>query len=107
VEDVPLVEVHIGLLAHQIAVAATDTLDLGQGVHNLLLAIDLYCILISTHHLAPTQPVLSSPNCARSRRGIVGHTLVLSRRRMNWKLDFSPEMSDMMAVGVVVSVSKQ
>jgi len=26
---------------------------------------------------------------------------------MNWKLDFSPEMSDMMAVGVFVSVLQQ
>ena len=39
--DVPLVEVDVGLLADQVAVAATDTLDLGQGVHDLLLAIDL------------------------------------------------------------------
>ena len=37
----PLVEVDIGLLAHQVAVAATDTLYAGQGVHDLLLAIDL------------------------------------------------------------------
>lgn len=40
-EVVPLVEVDVGLLADQVAVAATDTLDLGQGVHDLLLAIDL------------------------------------------------------------------
>ena len=39
--DVPLVEVDIGLLADQVGVAATDTLDLGQGVHDLLLAIDV------------------------------------------------------------------
>ena len=39
--DVPLVQVHIGLLAHQIAVSTTDTLDLSQGVHDLLLAIDV------------------------------------------------------------------
>jgi len=39
--DVPLVEIDIGLLADQVGVAATDTLDLGQGVHDLLLAIDL------------------------------------------------------------------
>lgn len=38
---VPLVEVDIGLLADQVGVAATDTLDLGQGVHDLLLAINL------------------------------------------------------------------
>ncbi len=38
---VPLAEVDIGLLADQVGVAATDTLDLGQGVHDLLLAINL------------------------------------------------------------------
>ena len=38
---VPLVEVDIGLLADQVGVATTDTLDLGHGVHDLLLAIDL------------------------------------------------------------------
>ena len=44
---IPLVEIDIGLLADQVAVSATDTLDLGQGVHDLLLAINLYNILIS------------------------------------------------------------
>jgi len=34
-------EVDIGLLADQVGVAATDTLDLGQGVHDLLLAINV------------------------------------------------------------------
>ena len=38
---VPLVQVDIGLLANQVGVTATDTLDLGQGVHDLLLAIDV------------------------------------------------------------------
>ena len=38
---VPLAKVDIGLLADQVGVAATDTLDLGQGVHDLLLAINL------------------------------------------------------------------
>jgi len=36
-----LVEIDIGLLADQVGVATADTLDLGQGVHNLLLAIDV------------------------------------------------------------------
>jgi len=36
-----LAKVDIGLLADQIGVAATNTLDLGQGVHDLLLAIDV------------------------------------------------------------------
>lgn len=34
-------KVDIGLLADQVRVSATDTLDLGQGVHDLLLAIDV------------------------------------------------------------------
>lgn len=36
-----LVEVNISLLADQVGVTATDTLDLGQGVHNLLLAVNI------------------------------------------------------------------
>ena len=39
--DIPLVEVDIGLLADQVGVAATDTLDLGQGVHDLLLTLNI------------------------------------------------------------------
>ena len=39
--NVPLVEVDIGLLANQVGVAATDTLDLGQGVHDLLLTLNI------------------------------------------------------------------
>jgi hypothetical protein len=34
-------QINIGLLADQVGVAATDTLDLGQGVHDLLLSIDV------------------------------------------------------------------
>jgi hypothetical protein len=36
-----LAEIDIGLLADQVGVAATDTLDLGQGVHDLLFSIDV------------------------------------------------------------------
>lgn len=39
--SIPLVQIHIGLFAHQIGVTASDTLDLGEGVHDLLLAIDV------------------------------------------------------------------
>lgn len=39
--NVPLVEVDIGLLADQVGVAATDTLDLGQGIHDLLLTLNI------------------------------------------------------------------
>ena len=39
--NIPLVEVYVRLLADQVAVAAAHALDFGQGVHDLLLAIDL------------------------------------------------------------------
>jgi hypothetical protein len=38
---VPLVQVDISLLADKVGVAPSDTLDLGQGVHDLLLSIDI------------------------------------------------------------------
>ncbi len=38
-KGIPLVEIYVGLFAHQIGVAAPNTLDFGQGVHDLLLAI--------------------------------------------------------------------
>lgn len=37
---VPLVEIHIGLLADQVGVATTDTLYLGEGEHDLDLSVD-------------------------------------------------------------------
>ena len=46
--SVPLVKVHIGLLADQVGVAASDTLYLRQRVHDLDFAIDLlYVLLVS------------------------------------------------------------
>jgi len=39
--SVPLVQVDISLLADQIGVTSSDTLDLGQGVHDLLFSIDV------------------------------------------------------------------
>lgn len=39
--SVPLVEIDIGLLAHQVGVPATDTLYLSQGVHDLLFTVDI------------------------------------------------------------------
>ena len=38
---VPLVEINISLLADQVGVATADTLDLGQGVHDLLLTLNI------------------------------------------------------------------
>lgn len=39
--DAPLVEVNIGLLADQVGVPSSNTLDLGQGVHDLALSINV------------------------------------------------------------------
>jgi hypothetical protein len=39
--DIPLVEIDISLLADQVGVATANTLDAGQGVHDLLFAIDV------------------------------------------------------------------
>lgn len=38
---IPLVEIDISLLADQVGVATADTLDLGQGVHDLLLTLNI------------------------------------------------------------------
>ena len=38
---IPLAEVNVGLLAHNVGIAATNTLDLRQGVLNLALAINV------------------------------------------------------------------
>lgn len=38
---IPLVEVNIGLLANQVGVTTSDTLYFGQGVHNLLLTLNI------------------------------------------------------------------
>ena len=38
---IPLIQVHIGLFAYQVGVTASNAFDLGEGVHDLLLAIDV------------------------------------------------------------------
>lgn len=40
-QDVPLVQIDIGLFADKVGVTTTNTLDLGQGVHDLALAINV------------------------------------------------------------------
>ena len=92
--NVPLVQIHVRLLADQVAVAAAHTLDFGQGVHDFLFAIDLQSLMLAT-----------SLHCAAHQfhrqffaMGAWRRTLVLRRRKMNWKFDFSPETSDIFAV---------
>ena len=63
-----LAEIDIGLLADQVGVSATDTRDLGQGVHDLLLAIDV-CV-------QQTDDVLEAMQSQRC--------LVRSSRRLRW-----------------------
>jgi hypothetical protein len=70
-ECVPLVQVDIGLLAHKVGVSATDTLDLGEGVHNLLLSIDV--------GVQETQDLFEGGN-SRSAR-VVSSLLFLSPHR--------------------------
>ena len=41
VVGIPLVQVNIGLFANQVRVAASNTLDFRESVHDLLLAIDV------------------------------------------------------------------
>lgn len=40
-DGIPLVQIDIGFFANQVGVTASNTLDLGEGVHDLLLAIDV------------------------------------------------------------------
>lgn len=56
----PLVKVHIGLLAHQVGIPETHTLDLRQRVHNLALAVDI--------GVQKTQNVLRARVMANSQR---------------------------------------
>jgi len=81
---VPLVEVDVGLLADQVGVAAPDTLDLGQGVHDLLLAIDVGVEQTMRRSMSAFQVLMRFQVCDSSYR------------KMYWKLLFSPETSDMM-----------
>jgi hypothetical protein len=39
--DLPLVEINIGLLADQVGVSSSNTLDLGQGDHDLSSTLDV------------------------------------------------------------------
>lgn len=59
-------QINIGLLADQVGVAATDTLDLGQGVHDLLLSIDV-CVQQTDDVLE----AVASQHCCSSTRIIV------------------------------------
>lgn len=59
----PLVEVHVGLLADQVGVPPTNTLDLGQGEHDLATALDV--------GVEQTQNVLLAGSGARGGTGRV------------------------------------
>ena len=40
-DGIPLIQVHIGFFANQVGITASNALDLGEGVHDLLLAVDV------------------------------------------------------------------
>ena len=76
--SVPLGQVDIGLFADQIGVSPAYALDLGQGIHDLLLAIDV--------GIEETENEL---DCIRVRLQEEGP----SRYFRNVQFDFSPETS--------------
>jgi hypothetical protein len=69
--DSPLVEIDIGLLADQVGVSSTHSLDLGQGEHDLASSINVGAII-----------GMQSAFCQDSRGKI---DIYLRRRRMCWK----------------------
>ena len=75
---VPFAQVDIGLFADQIGISSTNTLDLGQGVHDLLLAIDVG-IEKAKNELDYTRVRLEGGQ--------------MSRCLVNVQFDFSPETS--------------
>ena len=40
-EALPLIEIHIGFFADEVGISASDTLYLGESVHDFLLAVDV------------------------------------------------------------------
>jgi len=56
VDDLPLVEINISLLADQVGVSSSNTLDLGQGDHDLSSTLDVgveeteNVLLVSSEH---------------------------------------------------------
>lgn len=87
---VPLVQVDISLLADQVGVSSAYTLDSGQGVHDLLLAIDV--------GVEETQDEL---DC------IFGQHSDCCGTRTLLQFDFSPLTRDMLAVFLVVLTSRR
>lgn len=74
--NVPLAEINIGLLADQVGVAATNTLDLGQSVHDVLLAVNigveqtqnvLEVRLLAGHERCSSMRIPVSPNMSVPR----------------------------------------
>lgn len=74
---IPLVEVDVGLLAHQVGVALAHTLDLGQGEHDFLPAY-LDCKPF-VHHLHSQNAALAGPTNHRRSCSIDGAVAVVSK----------------------------
>jgi len=64
------VQVHVSLLADQVGISTTDTLDLGQSVHDLLLAIDV-CV-------KKTQDELKVRFVSRNQRHLGGESVEIT-----------------------------
>ncbi len=80
IQSAPLVEIHISLLAHQVGVSATDTLDLRQGVHDFALSIDVG-VKETQDVLADTLLIVVSPAEWLNALGIADG---LRERRETW-----------------------
>lgn len=83
-KHVPLGQVNIGLLADQVGIAAADTLDPGQGVHNLLLAVDIG--VQQSQNVLEVRLLAGHERCKMcDRNSMVSYSSVLySRPRTRW-----------------------
>ena len=87
-----LAEIDIGLLADQVGVAATDTLDLGQGVHDLLLSIDV-CVQQTDDVLEAVEVSTVALHCPFTARKIVIALPTPIHNSLNFRLPPVPEAS--------------
>ena len=72
--NVPLVEINIGLLANQVGVTASNTLNLGQGDHNLLLAVNIG--VEQTQDVLEVRLLAGNEGCSRQKSAIRSHPLL-------------------------------
>jgi hypothetical protein len=83
---IPLVQVDIGLLADQVGVTTSDTLDSGQGVHDLLFALNV-CVKETQDLSTPVSQLLLM--ILRSRLEVAGIAGEKRRHLQAGSIDFS------------------